>query len=369
MGLGINDHVNTDDVDHVNTDDVSTAPRSKIGSIVRVRDLVTVGGCSTVTPQMALPASAFEPLHLDADDDDDDDALIALDAPELDEASLRVPTELDEADRASTANASTSGFDATALTRPMAHRVLRDAIALQLARRGFDGLRMQPLTLVAEMAACFIGAIGTQLALAEPAPAVGPRPHLAPHLPLVLRLQRHTNLRTPAEWHKLKELFSRQTELNTMQGTQVAQLTKQKQPCLGGQPPPAVQQLYTALRATWHYKMTPAGRAAHVSSGHADGVARAAVEPNALQAALPPSELSQVVSLSSKARRTADAWLSGVPGTSASAAAMPTLFPGALLGLVAPGEGTSAPPTPSPAPAAAAANNNKRRKPSVKFEG
>lgn len=115
-----------------------------------------------------------------------------------------------------------------------------------------------------------------------------------------------------------------------------------------------MQQLYTALRAAWHFKMTPAGRAAHVSAGQADGAARAAVEPNALQAALPPWELAQVVSVNSKTRRTADAWMNGMPV--GSSAAPPTLYPGAFLGLAV--------PEPS-APAAAV----KRRKPAGKGEG
>jgi hypothetical protein len=181
---------------------------------------------------MALPASAFEPL----DDDlqgDSEPATIAFDADEFDESLLLMPPDEDEGAAGRDGSSRPAGSADTLSTR-MAHRVLRDAIALQLARRGFDGLRMQPLTLVAEMAACFISAIGTQLLFVEPAAPGGARPFLAPHLPHVLCLQRHTNVRTPAEWFKLKELFARQTEFLTVQGTAAAQLTKQKQPCLGG---------------------------------------------------------------------------------------------------------------------------------------
>ena len=53
----------------------------------------------------------------------------------------------------------------------MAYRVMRDAVALQLARRGFDGLRGTALWLVVELAADFTKAIGHQLAqVAVPSP-------------------------------------------------------------------------------------------------------------------------------------------------------------------------------------------------------
>ena len=50
------------------------------------------------------------------------------------------------------------------ISREMAYRVMRDAVALQLARRGFDGLRGTALWLVAELAADFTRALGYQLA-------------------------------------------------------------------------------------------------------------------------------------------------------------------------------------------------------------
>ena len=46
------------------------------------------------------------------------------------------------------------------ISRQMAYRVMRDAVSLQLARRGFDGLRGTALWLVAELAADFTRAIG-----------------------------------------------------------------------------------------------------------------------------------------------------------------------------------------------------------------
>ena len=55
-----------------------------------------------------------------------------------------------------------------AISRDMAYRVMRDAVALQLARRGFDGLRGTALWLVAELAADFTRALGYQLAQVDP---------------------------------------------------------------------------------------------------------------------------------------------------------------------------------------------------------
>ena len=84
---------------------------------------------------------------------------------------------------------------------------LRDAVALQLARRGFDGLRGTALWLVAELAADFTRALGYQLAqVAVPSPYTD-----ASLLPLVRRLQRHTLLTSPAEWAHMATIFSRST--------------------------------------------------------------------------------------------------------------------------------------------------------------
>ncbi|EOD08209.1 hypothetical protein EMIHUDRAFT_217797 [Emiliania huxleyi CCMP1516] len=255
---------------------------------------------------MSLPASALEPFA-DADVDEEEAAGIAMDSRALaDAASLLLP-ELEEPSTSGASGvAEAESAAGAALTSQLALRVLRDAIGLQLARRGFDGLRANPLSLVAEMAAHFIGGLGVQLQLVAPPRTASPERRPDPMVPYV----------------------------NAMAGNSLLQLVRQKQPCLGGSPPPAVLQLYTALRATWHYKMTPQGRTAHTQAGHADGANRAAVEPNALQAALAPSELCHVVSLSAKARRTADAWLSGQPG-GGGGAPPPTLFPGPLLARIA----------------------------------
>ena len=50
-----------------------------------------------------------------------------------------------------------------AIGGPLAMRCMRDAIALQLARRGFDGLRNSALWLITELAADFLKALGGQL--------------------------------------------------------------------------------------------------------------------------------------------------------------------------------------------------------------
>jgi hypothetical protein len=102
---------------------------------------------------------------LDADDDDDE---TAGDSPSFNQAASDVALALVEAPRRSLQMASREAGPPHALGGQMAHRVLRDALALQLARRGFDGLRNTALWLVAELAADFIKALGAQLA-AQPA--------------------------------------------------------------------------------------------------------------------------------------------------------------------------------------------------------
>ena len=99
---------------------------------------------------MSLPASALEPFA-DADVDEEEAAGIAMDSRALaDAASLLLP-ELEEP--------STSGASGVAEAESAAGA----ALTSQLARRGFDGLRANPLSLVAEMAAHFIGGLGAQL--------------------------------------------------------------------------------------------------------------------------------------------------------------------------------------------------------------
>ena len=103
---------------------------------------------------------------LDADDDDDDET--AGDSPSFNKAASDMALALVEAPRRSLQMASREAVPPHALGGQVAHRVLRDALALQLARRGFDGLRNTALWLVAELAADFLKALGAQLA-AQPA--------------------------------------------------------------------------------------------------------------------------------------------------------------------------------------------------------
>ena len=106
------------------------------------------------------------------------------------------------------------------ISRQMAYRVMRDAVALQLARRGFDGLRGTALWLVAELAADFTRALGYQLGQ-----VVVPSPYTdASLLPLVRRLQRHTLLSSPAEWAHMSTIFSRSTNQEPLQGSVYSQV-------------------------------------------------------------------------------------------------------------------------------------------------
>ena len=110
------------------------------------------------------------------------------------------------------------------ISRDMAYRVMRDAVALQLARRGFDGLRGTALWLVAELAADFTRSLGYQLAqVAVPSPYTD-----ASLLPLVRRLQRHTLLTSPAEWAHMATIFSRSTNQEPLQGSVYLQVMQQQ---------------------------------------------------------------------------------------------------------------------------------------------
>ena len=145
----------------------------------------------------------------------------------------------------------------------LALRVLRDGLALQLARRGFDGLRASAMNLLAELTGEYIRALGTQLQHAATSERPSSNPSSpSPSVALVIRTRQLTNMRDPAEWRVAKDLYSRQYE--PLHGSAAAQLMAQQQPTLGGAtPPPGVVHLYGAVRGAWHYKQTHAGRAAH----------------------------------------------------------------------------------------------------------
>ena len=201
---------------------------------------------------------------------------------------------------------------------PLALRALHDALALQLARRGFDGLRRNALALLTELTAAFIRAIGTQLQLVNPSPMRPP----VPIVPLVLRLQCHSNLRSVAEWRRLQTLFARRFE--PLHGSSATTIMRQKQHCHGGTVPHAVEQLYTMMRASWHYKQTPAGRTAHAQSGAAEAGATGATAPTSASGPI----LSEVIFLKRKTaeRSLVESWLGTAERTTAAPA--PLLLPG-----------------------------------------
>jgi len=191
------------------------------------------------------------------------------------------------------------------LGQALASRALHDALALQLARRGFDALRKNALGLLAELTAAYIGAIGAQLQRVAP-----PGQYPVPVIPLVVRLQRHTNLRSMAEWRRLQTQHARRFE--PLHGAAV-QVLKQKQPCLGGEPPAGIEQLYAMMRASWHYKQTPAGGAAHAQAGQSELAMHAVPSSSSASGA----DLSEVVLLrkAKGERRPAENWLLGVRGS------------------------------------------------------
>ena len=198
------------------------------------------------------------------------------------------------------------------LSRQMAYRVMRDSVALQLARRGFDGLRGGALWLVAELAGDFARALGQQLAQV-PLP---PSPYTPAALaPLVRRVQRHTLLFSAAEWHHMSLTFARTIDGERLAGTVQSQL-QQVQPWRGGPPPPkSVQAVYSTMRGAWHYKSTGAGRAAHVAAGQAE--APPSVDTKQ------PQLLAHSIRLNRKQRQLADTWTYHCARTAA-----PMLLPG-----------------------------------------
>ena len=199
-----------------------------------------------------------------------------------------------------------------ALGGPVAHRVLRDALALQLARRGFDGLRQSALWLVTELTSDFLRALGSQLS------REGQVPPAASPAAITRRIQRHANMLSPAEWRQAQLSFQRVAEPNVPSGHG----SGHRLPGQALVTPASVTPLYTAIRGAWNYKLTPAGRQAHQSAG-------AAEVPSASSAPLAPGvtgrELSESLRLSKKQRQMAETWLQASVGSSSTA---PVLLPG-----------------------------------------
>ena len=221
-----------------------------------------------------------------------------------------------------------------AIGGPLAYRAMRDALALQLARRGFDGLRQSALWLVTELAGDFLKALGAQLK----AEAGGP------HM-LVRRVQRHANMRRREEWIQAQRSFARVSEppgTTVVHGGSRATGLEQRQidPKLA---PPAVAPLYAAMKGAWNYKASGAGRNAHSLAGAAPDD-----WPTASQAGLPPGtsgrELSESLRLGGKKQRLeVETWLQASTGSAHTA---PVLLPGKPLGDT-PGAGAAADTAPA----------------------
>ena len=265
---------------------------------------------------------------LDADDDDDE---TAGDSPSFNQAASDVALALVEAPRRSLQMASREAGPPHALGGQMAHRVLRDALALQLARRGFDGLRNTALWLVAELAADFIKALGAQLA-AQPA---------ATPAATVRRLQRHTNMLSASEWHQAQISFVRVAEPVGPGGTAMRGQS--------GSVAASVAPLYTAMRGAWNYKQTLAGRQSHQIAGQTDVPTPSTTAGSA--AGLSGRELSESLRLSKKQRQLADPWLqTGSVGFPVTA---PVLLPGRAIAkeaAAAAAAAAAAPTAPPPVP-------------------
>ena len=121
----------------------------------------------------------------------------------------------------------------------LAYRALRDSVGLQLARRGFDGLRQNALNLLTELTSEYIRAVGMQL---EQAAAAADDDCAAPPASLelvVARASQLANVRSAYDWRLLQESFSRQFE--PLQGSLANTLKAQRQLSVGGPLPPQVR--------------------------------------------------------------------------------------------------------------------------------
>ena len=145
-----------------------------------------------------------------------------------------------------------------AIGGPLAHRAMRDALGLQLARRGFDGLRQSALWLVTELTADFLRALGTQMQREGPSPSLN-----VPSSTVVRRMQRHVNMHSLAEWRQAQLTFVRVAEPPGAGAASSRNIDQKQQ----ANAPPAVAPLYAAMRGAWNYKASGTGRAAHATAG------------------------------------------------------------------------------------------------------
>ena len=195
-----------------------------------------------------------------------------------------------------------------AISHRMALRVMRDAIALQLARRGFDGLRQSALWLVAELTTDFLRALGTQLRREGATPSRTPTT-------MVRRMQRQTNMPGLADWQNAQAAFALVAEPAAMGVPSHREPNRHHAPS-------SVAPLYAAMRGAWNYKQTAAGRQAHVVAGQLE-IASAASAP--LNPAVTGRELSESLRLSKKQRQQAESWLQSAPVGGSNG---PVLLPG-----------------------------------------
>lgn len=209
-----------------------------------------------------------------------------------------------------------------AIGHALALRAMRDALALQLARRGFDGLRQSALWLVTELTADFLRAMGAQLRLEAGAPPQQ----------LVRRVQRHSNMRRREEWVQAQRSFARVSEppgtTTAHGGSRALGPAEQKQvdPKLA---PPSVAPLYAAMKGAWNYKNSGAGRAAHSQAGAAADDWPTPSNAPPLMPGVTGKELSESLRLGKKQKMHVEAWLQAASTGSAHTA--PVLLPGAAL--------------------------------------
>ena len=209
---------------------------------------------------------------------------------------------------------------------------MRDALAVQLARRGYDGLRQSALWLVTELAADFLKALGTQLqreaapllsqtpssAMGSYNPALAPYPYVS--VAVVKRMMRHANMTALAEWRTAAAAFTRVAEpagvQNLGRGPAESRLGLAAPPCVAP---------YLAMKGVWNYKLTGSGRQAHSAAASQEF-------PSAAAAALPPGangkDLAECLRLSKKQKAHAETWLQAATGTSHT---VPVLLPGPWL--------------------------------------
>ena len=200
---------------------------------------------------------------------------------------------------------------------PLAVRVLRDTISLQLARRGYDGLRQCALWLITELTSDFLKAVGVQLRT-----EFGASAHVIVH-----RIQQHANIWQLPEWQRAQHTFARvyepsATHAGIYRGPATTFEQKMVHPQLTA---PVVAPLYVAMRGAWNYKASGAGRVAHTQAGQNPDDWPTASVAAAAGSGIAGRELSDSLRLSKKQRQHSEAWLQATITSSVTA---PMLLPG-----------------------------------------